>query len=392
LHRAERVLFFNLVFILTGLMPKSKAPYDDVKANALLLRITIVCWLLAKLAGWRMFTTRRFFPAAPVFDSLDGLPPVAHMLVFLLSVCLLVLLFFLPKNRSLLPALLAVETFSCLLDQNRLQPWAYQYLFVVLVFIVNTKTQRLVPVVLSFILACTYFYSGVGKLNEGFLQTIWTKMLLELFLKVPPHIALQGWVHYCGLFIGIFELISGAALLIARTRKIAAWMLILMHLFILLFLGPFGLRYNVIVWPWNLVMIAYLYLLFLRKETTEIHFKSIFISWNKLAFICWGILPALNLFGCWDNYLSSGIYSGKLPRMLICVKDTSKCKPLQKFCQKDIKNSCNGNPMIDLQYWAISETRLAPYPEVRVYKKIQHKLEQQYPAAGFSFIYIETEK
>jgi len=43
--------------------------------------------------------------------------------------------------------------------------------------------------------------------------------------------------------------------------------------------------------------------------------------------------------------------------------------------------------VVNLQYWSMAETKMAPYPEIRSYKKIQAKLLTQYPEAGLSFIY-----
>jgi len=335
-----------------------------------------------------MFTTNRLFPTAPVFEIFDNVPVVIHLILFFLSLLFLVLLIVLKRNKAVLWGLLIAEIFSCLLDQNTWQPWEYQYLFVIFIFIVNANNQKLITIAFTIILVSTYIYSGFGKLNEGFLQTIWAKMILHLFLKIPTRTAMRHWLYYSGYITGLTELIAGTCLLFLKTRKTAASILILVHFFILLLLGPFGLWYNKIVWPWNIAMIFYLYIIFLGKDTVAISFKPIFSGWNKFVFIFWGILPALNFVGCWDNYLSSGIYSGKLPRMLICIKDTSKCKPLQRFCRKDLLNTCNGEAIIDLQYWAMTETNIGPYPEIRVYKKIQGKLEKQYAGAGLSFVYF----
>jgi hypothetical protein len=381
-------IYCQIQSLLNSVMLKTNAFADDEGINVSLLRITCIFWLIAKLIGWRMFTTCRTFPTAPLFEYFDHMPAAVHVVLFSLSVLLTALLLVFSKNKSLLTGLLIIEIFLCLLDQNRWQPWEYQYTFILVVFIVNTNRQKLVTTAFTFILVSTYFYSGLGKLNEGFLDTIWTKMFLELFFKVPAPVALQHWVHYSGCIVGLTEVTAGIGLLFSKTRKISAWALILMHLFILVFLGSFGLRYNKIVWPWNAAMILFLCIIFLKKTPVIIDFKSIFGGWNKLVFICWGILPALNFVGCWDNYLSSGIYSGKLPRMVICIKDTGKCKPLLPFCKSDYHNLCNGEAFIDLQYWALSETHVTSYPEIRVYKKIQKKLEQQYPDAGLRFFYF----
>jgi len=357
------------------------------KIAALLLRVTALCWLMAKLIGWRMFTIYRVFPTAPVLNIFDNIPSSVHTFLFVLSVLLLLLVLAAPLNKMFLLSLLVCEVCSCMLDQNRLQPWDYLYMFILFIYLVNeTKTGKATGAFLL-ILTSTYVYGGLGKLNTGFLHTIWTKMLLEQFLRVPPKSALLPWVQSIGYFAGSFELIAGLGLLFNRTRKISAGLLIIMHLFILVFLGPIGLRYNIVVWPWNIAMIAYLYLVGFNKD------PAIVLSWRVLrgrnlpVLICWAILPAFNFVGLWDNYLSSAVYSGKLPGMVICIKDTSKCRPLQHYCMKDYRDVFNGGEVVNLQYWSMAETKMAPYPEIRSYKKIQAKLLTQYPEAGLSFIY-----
>jgi len=369
-------------------MPEAKSFTGHDKLNNYLLRVTCVCWLAAKLIGWRMWTAYRLFPMAPVFEKSAQLPAVLHLVLFILSLLLIVSIFLFPKYKPLFWGLLAIEILSCLLDQNRLQPWEYQYIFIIFIFIVHPGKPAFTMAAFVFILACTYIYSGAGKLNEGFLQTIWAKMTLHLFLKIDMHAAMRPWPYYSGYVLGLLEMLAGTGLIFLKTRKIAAGFLIGMHLFVLLLLGPLGLRYNIIVWPWNVGLVLYLYLIFVNKGPVEIPLKFIFSGWNKLVFICWGILPAFNFVGYWDNYLSSGVYSGKLPRMLICIRDTAACKPLRRFSRKDLLNTCNGEAVIDLQYWAMSETRVAPYPEIRVYKQIQTKLQEQYPRAGLSFVYF----
>jgi uncharacterized membrane protein YphA (DoxX/SURF4 family) len=370
-------------------MPLLFSPFRSEKIGALLLRVTAFCWLLAKFAGWRMFTTYRIFPTAPVLNIFDNIPLPVHTFLFVLAVLLLFLLILSPLNKVFLASLLVCEVLSCLLDQNRLQPWDYQYMFILFIYLVNKKDDNKAIAAFLLMLASTYIYSGLGKLNTGFLHTIWTKMLLEQFLHIPAKSALQPWVQYCGYITGFFELMAGLGLLFNKTRKISAGLLILLHLFILIFLGPFGLRYNMVVWPWNIAMICYLYLVSFRTADTLIPLGQAFSGWNWAVLICWGILPALNFAGWWDNYLSSGIYSGKLPEMMICIKDTSQCKPLRRYWIKGHSGVCNGEESVNVQYWSMAETKMAPYPEIRSYKKIQAKLEAQYPGAGLSFVYFE---
>ena len=358
----------------------------DEGVNSLLLRVTCLFWLVAKLMGWRMFTTYRTFPTVAAFEWLNGTPSVIHTALFLITIFVVIALLLAGGNRHLLTVLLVAEVLLCLLDQNRWQPWEYQYVFIILIFRVNVHRPRLIHAAIAFLLAFTYIYSGLGKLNEGFLVTTWNNAILKHFLKVQA--SSTSGLYYAGYFLGVTELLAGAGLLFSKSRRASAVILIVMHLFILLFLGPFGLRFNIIVWPWNVAMILYLYLVFIRRANDVTRFKALFARWNLVVILCWAVLPAFNFMGYWDNYLSSNVYSGKIPKMIICVSDTSKCRPLRRFLYASSSAKiCAGEMKINVQNWAMTETNVPVYPELRVYETIQKTLRKQYPLAGFSFVY-----
>ncbi|MEO6848988.1 MAG: hypothetical protein ABI203_01905 [Mucilaginibacter sp.] len=339
----------------------------------------------------KIWTADRLFPTAPAFEFLDHVPAAIHMALFLISL-LFISLVFVRNNKFFLMGLMVVEILSCLLDQNRWLPWEYLYLFILFIYLTNTVTPKQIVACIIFLLVSTYFYSGLCKLNEGFVQIVWINMVLRGFFKLPAYFYNNPWVHYAGYLSGIVELLSGIGLLFKKTQRISAWILITTHLFILILLGPLGFRGYQVLWPWNIAMILFLYIIFLKKGETAIAFPAIFTKWNMLVFICWGILPALSFFGYWDKNLSSNLFSANLPGMIICVKDTSACKPLQRFCyKKDNLNLCNGEAKIDIQSWVRAETNVAAYPEVRVFRIIQAKLEKQYPAAGLSFVYLNND-
>ena len=268
-------------------------------------------------------------------------------------------------------------------------PLQYLYCFIVFINIIHFDRPGLIPSLIAILLVSTYFYGGLCKLNEGFLKVIWSKMFLQLFLKIPANFVAQGWVYYSGYLLGIMELLGGVGLLFTKTRSRSAQSLILMHFFILIFLGPFGFKGYLILWPWNISMILFLYFIFLQKNETDIVLLQSIKGWGKLVFVCWIILPVFSFVGYWDYNLSSNLWSGNVPRMVICIRDTSKCKPLQRFfSKKDIANTCRGEAKVDIQVWAISETGVAAYPQNRTYRIMQKKLEQKYAAAGLSFVYL----
>ncbi len=357
--------------------------------NALLLKITCIYWLFAKLLTWRIWTINRVLPTAPVFEFLDNTPSAIHMGLFVLSGLLMIALL-VESNRWLLFALLVTEVLLCVLDQNRLTPWEYFYAFVIFVFLINNDTSPIISTSIALILISTYFYGGLCKFNQGFLDVVWSRMILKNFLKVPAGIIANKWTYYCGYLLAAAEIIGGIGLLFKKTQSRSAVGLIAMHVFILLLFSPLGFSGYRVLWPWNISMALFLYFIFLDGKNPSVNFLSLGKGWNKLVVLCWAILPAGSFFGYWDRNLSSNLFSANIPKLIICISDTSKCKELQRFCsRKDIKNTCSGLAKIDIQTWAFIETGASVYPEPRTYKVIQRKMEKKYAAAGLNFVYTD---
>jgi hypothetical protein len=262
-------------------------------------------------------------------------------------------------------------------------------MFIILVFMFNFNKPALIPVCIALILASTYFYSGLSKLNDGFLQIVWTNMIMRRSLKIPMNVASQSWLHYSGYLPGVIEAIAGVGLLFKRTKFASAIVLVLMHIFILLLFGPWGIRGYRVLWPWNISMVLFLSIVFVNKNGLTEGFQPLTQGWNKLVVLCWVVLPAFSFIGYWDKNLSSNLFSANLPRMVICIADTTKCSQLKRFfSKKDVDNTCHGQAKIDIQTWAIAETGASAYPEMRTFSVMQKKLEKQYTGAGFTFVYL----
>ncbi len=352
-----------------------------------LLSITAFCWLAAKLIGWKVWVTQRSFPIIAPFSFLDNTPPVAHWILFGLSVILLLLLTVKPANGFAQTALFLTETGSCLLDENRWQPWEYLYLFILLLYIVNRSNAKVVMACLAITLSVVYLYSGLHKFNEGFLSNTWQDMILKRFLKIPSIFYHAAWLRYCGYLLPLGESLAGLCLLFSKTSKIAAIFLVVMHILLLLVIGPFGIHYNKVVWPWNVAMPLLLYGLFLQNPKLPV------VQWialgirNKIVLSAWALLPALNFIGLWDNYLSWNLYSSTLPSLSICIKDTTATPLLKTYFIKNHGNRrCNGAALLNLQRWAMMEMNVPPYPEERVYKKIASQWNIKYPLAKADFV------
>jgi hypothetical protein len=371
-----------------------KEKNTDTGRASLAMRLVCVFWLLAKFIGWKVWIRDRLFPLSPVADFLNW-PSVAHYILFVCSVGFIVFLIFNPLNKIILIALLVAEIFSCVADQNRWQPWEYQYLFTIFICIINFKEPKKIIGCIAFVMAATYIYSGIGKLNEGYLTLVWENIFLKKIFKLSEVSMQQSLVRYGGYITAVAETIFAVGLFFSKTKKASAYGMIFMHLLILYAIGPLGINYNTVVWPWNILMMLLLYIIFIKNKSLQINIQQLWGGWNKIILICWGILPVLNYVGLWDSYLSSRLYSGGLPLMAICLKDTGEIEELHPYLNKnDSYHVCNGEAMVNIQTWAMKEMNVPPYPEMRVYKKIEAAWLNNHPnsTARFAYYYITKQK
>ncbi len=86
-----------------------------------------------------------------------------------------------------------------------------------------------------------------------------------------------------------------------------------MHLVILWCIGPYGLNYNRVVWPWNVAMMALLPMLFLRtKDLPGPRILAIDSSvFHKVVLVFALVCPALSHVGLWNEYASFRLYAGR---------------------------------------------------------------------------------
>ncbi|MGG9972645.1 hypothetical protein ACQ33O_12700 [Ferruginibacter sp. SUN002] len=342
---------------------------------------------MAKLICWKLWLADRLFPLVPPFDFLR-LPAFIHTDLFGASIVALLLLLRYPRNRFFQIALITIEVASCLLDQNRWQPWEYQYIFTLLIFMFNKKNEKDIKPVFIFLLASIYFYSGLGKINPAFLQSIWYTLLLSKQFGVSYDLGHNPFIYNAGYLLGLIEIVLGLGLLSKRTRKHSAILLIVMHLIILVIFGPFGLNYDHVIWPWNVAMIAYFIFLLSDDIKEKLSFKILELNRNPLIVVLFGIMPFFSLFGGWDYFLSSSLFSSRPTDLYICLP-INKDVPLNRYSDEG-KSPCDSNSsMINVRQWAFDEMMVPAYPQRRVYLKIKKQVEDRYHDLGATF-YIYT--
>ncbi len=343
---------------------------NDKQKIILVSRIAVVSFLALMFYAPKLWITAKDFPVIPLFDFIP-IPhyPLDYILAFLL-IGLLISFFIKPKKIIGL-SIVILYFYLAMVDQNRLQPYFYQSVLIILTASYLRSSQKNTTIVLHclmLIFIATYFFSGIHKINANF-DSVWKHAFTKHFSIFPETIRL-----YFIYSIPYIEAFIGLMLLFNKTRRIAVLLIITMHLGIVILLLKFGYGYNVI--PWNLQNILSVYILFWNYKSNDPFavFTQYFNYKKAVIIFLTFVLPTTNLFGFWDHLLSFSFFSAKLNYYYIELNDDKLIENLPKGVKKYIFDY-NGKKIINLNDWAGDVNGVLLYPEDRVAKKTQRYLE-----------------
>lgn len=337
-----------------------------IRVIVLALSVQLLISLPLWIASERTFPTVALFTSFPVQwgNSLD-----AFFYISLLISCLL--LFIEPFNRKAYFFLLSVYLLFLLEDINRLQPWAYLYLMMLssLLFF-DSKDSVHVLTVFRIVLSSVYFWGGLQKINVHF--------AIEIFPWLADFTEAKSFLsnHHCIAYMAAgIEALSGIFVWIPKLRKTGSLLASLMHLFILVSLGPFVHNWNIIVWPWNLAFAWMDVELFYLSKPTNFKTSNLPLKLHlSFVLIFATIMPAFGMFGKWDNFLSDGFYSAMVdePAFYFQVSEANLLPVSSRPFQYELKKEHKA--ILLISYWALDDLKVPLYPEDRVYREVARKL------------------
>lgn len=270
------------------------------------------------------------FPMTPAWEPFRVLAPSHPWDSVLLGALLLSLVpaAVLPRGwRWFAGAALGMCVLLALADQQRWQPWFYQYAFMLGALVLCRIGSALNACRL--IVVATYFWSGLQKANAGFRQDVYP-WLMEPFAGFVPD-GYGSWLSAGAYAVPAVEALIGLGLLASRTRPFAVAGALLMHAFIMASIGPWGHDYNTVVWPWNVAMVAFVAVLFLRPPDAPTTLsillpgRSVF----RWAVVLFAFMPLLSFWGRWDSYLSASLYSGNAKLGVMVEQGPRGTEPVQ---------------------------------------------------------------
>src|SRR5215217_6649382 len=228
---------------------------------------------LAFLGGFllsaQLWGVSRSYPLSPVAESLPAVPPLLARIWFVALLVLLAMIAVVRQPRRYVLAFVALAGLLSLFDQSRWQPWFYQYLFMFAALALypwrerDPEKREAALNVCRLIVASTYFWSGLQKLNINFVEDLFPWLVTPLVALLPA--SSEGLLQSLAIAAPFVEAGIGVGLL-TRFRNVAVMLALSMHIFILFSLGPLGHDWNTVVWPWNAAMMVFVVTLFWRTE------------------------------------------------------------------------------------------------------------------------------
>lgn len=275
---------------------------EKITDHVLLFKLVLIGLLIYKLSTIKLWIiSERIFPVISVSDNFQVTDEIFHNSLSILSFLLLSFLVF-KTIRGLLILLIAVEILLLSTDVMRWQPTVYQF---VLSFIIYAIKPKYFKFYILLLLSATYFYSGLLKFNLSFINYNWSGSILIDFLGVPSHYAYSKPLKALGFLIPIIEVSSGI-LLLTQWRKKGFILVVITHVFILVFLTHVGFVRGFAIWSWNVIMLIYAFIFIRNPQYEKPKFNLTTTVWLVIIYL----LPFLNVFGKYYPYFSFDMFTG----------------------------------------------------------------------------------
>lgn len=333
-----------------------------------------VCALLA--VTWKLWIFQNVFPQVPAIGGLASWPAAVHGVAFgLLVLSSLAVLAIRHPNayqRLFLLVFLVAALLATGLDQHRWQPWFYQSMLFALAMICFSPSRAVA--LLRAVLVSIYLFSALGKFDYQFLHTVGPQFVGAGCNLVG--ISTEDWPVLSPVLLSalfpVVEFAGGVGLLVKRFRRAAIIVLITMHLGLLLILGPLGLNHQPAVLLWNVSFIFQVLLLFGRERAddesavTEDNHDSKRLLQPSYLFVALLLLPLLEPLGCFDHWLSWGLYSPRNSRVTLEIYQPPG-KRLPAAIEPYVRPSRFREGLVELRMdlWSLEGLGVPIYPQDR---------------------------
>jgi hypothetical protein len=358
--------FLKSSFKVVAVVPNT---FSCISPRVAWLRGIVLCaTFLGLLASTPLWLASRPFPSLSVAPWFPIVPAPFDKWFF--GVVLFSLVLACWHYRPFVIFFLCASLFLYGGDQNRGQPWLYMY-WVMLLLTLLPEPAALAGC--RFALSVVYLWGGIHKCNAKFLSIVpaW-------FVRPASEWGWPAWavtaMQWLVALAPAVEILIGLALWFPRLRWPAVGAAAMLHLGAILFLGPLGHKHNLVVWPWNLAMVALVAALASKGQIREA-FAELRKSRLAIAVLAlFALLPLLNLFGRWDSYFSFALYSGDIATADIYLNSDfhDRLPPeMQRHVHQvtqDFNPVVQGPYVFDHQAWGMETLGSPAIPEPRSFQ------------------------
>lgn len=330
------------------------------------------------ISTWMLWIPQTTFPQVPLISVASQIPQSVEWGLggLLLTSVGIVIFAWQPEYQRPASLLIGASTLGLvLIDQHRLQPWAWQ--FVILSFVLAVADADTAFALWRCLVIGIYAWSAWSKMDHGFCVRHGPFLLDGLVKSIGVTEGTRTWpatVRYAAAAtIPLFEFLIAAGLCWPKTRRIAVIAASMMHVGLLLALGPFGHGHQPGVLLWNLFFLVQNWFLFVsepvirqRKGTNSLakttHFGNSIAKFAVIAVMAW---PLLEPIGMCDHWPAWAVYAAKPERVDVFVEESEIGKlpdHLKPYVgPPDLEGWC----LFRIDRWSLDAVHAPVYPQDR---------------------------
>lgn len=337
------------------------------------LQIATGIFGLALVAStWRLWTPQHVFPQVPLLGFATDAPAALDYLALLTIALGLGWTIVLPRfpRASALCWLYPFGVASAVvLDQHRLQPWAYQIAALAVIFAGSGPYRALTLIRLLTI--GIYTWSALGKFDFQFVHTVGTQMIEAMTRATgfPDGTLSQTAVRRAAIALPVGELIVAALLAWSPARRAGVVLAVALHISLIAILGPLGLGHQPGVLLWNGFFAVQAALLFwptfdagpdADASREPFRLSAVTIVAAML------LLPALERFGRFDHWPSWALYAPHSSRATVYVTpDALPALPESLVALVDAAEDPQRWVRLPIDRWSLATLGVPIYPQGR---------------------------
>ena len=344
---------------------------------------------------WRLWTPQTLYPQVPFFAWAGALSPLLDWLTFVSIVVLLCAVLIVPERwlswKLALLLLIFPWTMSILLDQHRLQAWAYFALLVSCVLACADRDREFAP--LRLIVVGVYFFSALSKFDYTFAHSVGQQFLGALAGLLG--LSIEGLAPSVRVGLALvfptIELLVAVMLCVPRVRRWGVALAVLMHLTLLGILGPWGLNHHGGVLVWNAWFIVQAVLLFGQPRfrwwlLPEAHVADVPPRERRLPVrLAWTVaiasvvLPLLEPWGYFDHWPAWALYAPRTSRVLVLL-DRDVVSRLPPDVRQHIRDDDPRSLWVRLKIdaWSLASLKAPIYPQDRFQLGVAEAVARRY--------------